>query len=100
LKQQPLVFVLPGFERDESLAPGAVIKQNSLSWADERLWVGLTYKKTSSLKKRLLASSQIALICQKLLLPELAPKIGFNRSGCRGFTGPVPLPLWMSTKVH
>jgi len=25
------------------------------------------------------------------ILPELAPKIG-----CRGFTGPVPPPLWMS----
>ncbi len=28
---------------------------------------------------------------QLRLLPELAPRIG-----CRGFTGPVPPPLWMS----
>ena len=43
----------------------------------------------------------VPLIFQKSLLPGLAPRfaasITDNLPGCRGFTGPVPPPLWMRT---
>jgi hypothetical protein len=37
---------------------------------------------------------QACLIFQTICLPELAP-VSLQNSGCRGFTGPVPPPLWM-----
>jgi hypothetical protein len=41
-----------------------------------------------------LSSSRVAAISRAL--PELAPAEIF--SGCRGFIGPVPPPLWMSAR--
>jgi len=42
--------------------------------------------------KRSCIRSSRPLIFQNVLLPELAPWLA---PGCRGFTGPVPLPLWI-----
>jgi hypothetical protein len=53
------------------------------------------FRKTKNLPEReALPESKLFLIFQSAvvsLLPELAPW-----SGCRGFTGPFPPPLWMS----
>lgn len=55
-------------------------------------------KKTPS-EEEACAHLTLALIFQKSVLTELAPNTNCaiaNWSGCRGFTGPFPPPLWMS----
>jgi hypothetical protein len=55
--------------------------------------------KRKSLSGKEAGSQEIGLIFQNPAaagdLPELAPVL----SGCRGFTGPVPPPLWMSKNI-
>jgi len=74
----------------------ARVSKKGLS-TDERPFGASTKKPLP--EKRPLATLQSLSSSRSVLLPELAPKIGLSQSGCRGFIGPVPPPLWMSTEV-
>ena len=59
-------------------------------------WVWLQknsfWRKGSDIKQKDLSSSRNQIAKKLSLLPELAPWLA---PGCRGFTGPVPPPLWI-----